>query len=385
MEKLEILEQRDSNFRVKWNQCGKNRIPMGVADMDFKVDERIAAAFENLTAQGDFGYAVYKTYEESILNWMSDKYNWNFPKYWLTFCPGTLSGIAILINILTNENDPVMILSPVYNRFFDVIENNGRKVVESELINVDGHYEIDFKDMESKLYSENIKLLLLSSPHNPVCRTWTIDEQNTIIDICRKYDVFIISDEIHADLAFSPHAHHPFLKHNIDYEENIIVTTSPSKAFNIPGLYIANFIIPNEEIRNKYLANIWAHPNIFGAKALEIAYNHCSDWLEEALSYIQSNFEYLEYFLSENTPNIKLIVPEATYLAWIDCRKLSLTQDELMEFFLEKAKIYVTNGEDYGKSGKGYVRMNVACSKTTMKEAMSRLKKAYDLEFNLEV
>lgn len=384
MERLEILEQRDNISRVKWNQCGKNRVPMGVADMDFKVDDRISSAFKNLTDQGDFGYATYKAYEEAVLDWMSEKYDWNFPKHWLTFCPGTLSGISILINILTEENDPVMILSPVYNRFFDVIENNNRKVVESELINVDGHYEIDFKDMESKLYSQNIKLLLLSSPHNPVCRTWTIDEQNTIIELCRKYNVFIISDEIHADLSFSPHPHHPFLKHNIDYEENIIVTTSPSKSFNIPGLYIANFIIPNEHIRQKYLAQIWAHPNIFGAKALEVAYTHCSDWLDEAISYIKSNFEYLEYFLSENISKIKLITPEATYLAWLDCREMNLSQDELMEFFLESASIYVVSGTDFGKSGKGYVRMNVACSKANLSKAMLNLKKAYEQKFTLE-
>lgn len=384
MKKLEILDQRDNFSRVKWHQCGKNKIPMGVADMDFRVDDRISSAFKNLTDQGDFGYATYKSYEEAVLNWMSEKYDWNFPKHWLTFCPGTLSGISVLINILTEEHDPVMILSPVYNRFFDVIENNNRRVVESELINVDGHYEIDFKDMESKLYSENIKLLLLSSPHNPVCRTWTIDEQNTIIDLCRKYNVFIISDEIHADLSFSAHLHHPFLKHNIDYEENIIVTTSPSKSFNIPGLYIANFIIPNENIRQKYLSRIWAHPNIFGAKALEVAYTHCSDWLDEAISYIQSNFEYMEYFLSENIDKIKLIHPEATYLAWLDCREMNLTQDELMEFFLELADIYVISGTDFGKSGKGYVRMNIACSKENLSKAMLSLKKAYEKKITLE-
>lgn len=384
MERLELLDQRDKHSRVKWSQCGKNRIPMGVADMDFKVDDRISSAFKNLTDQGDFGYATYETYEEAVLNWMSEKYDWNFPRHWLTFCPGTLSGISILINILTDEHDPVMILSPVYNRFFDIIENNNRRVVESELINVDGHYEIDFKDIESKLYSENIKLLLLSSPHNPVCRTWTIDEQNTIIELCRKYNTFIISDEIHADLSFSIHPHQPFLKHHIDYEENIIVTTSPSKSFNIPGLYIANFIIPNDHIRQKYLAQMWAHPNILGAKALEVAYNHCSDWLDEAISYIKSNFEYLEYFLSENIDKIKLITPEATYLAWLDCREMNLSQDELMEFFLESAKIYVTNGTDFGKSGKGYIRMNIACSKANLSSALLNLKKAYEEKFTLE-
>lgn len=384
MKRLEVLQERDSKLSVKWSQCGENRIPMGVADMDFKIDSRIAESVQKFLEKGDFGYAVYEDYEKAVKNWMIKKYDWSFPKSWLTFCPGTLSGLAVLINTLTKKDDSVMILSPVYNRFFDIIKNNDRKIIESELMNIDGRYEIDFKDIESKFYSENVKVLLLSSPHNPVCRTWTLEEQAELVDIARKYNVIIISDEIHADLSFSEHKHSPLLKNNMGYANNIIVTTSPSKAFNMPGLYMANFIIPNETIREKYLANIWAHPNILGAKATETAYNECSDWLAEALDYIQDNFKYIDEFLKENTPLIKLIKPEATYLAWLDCRELNLNQGELVELFLESAQLYINSGSDYGKCGKGYIRMNVACSKENLITAMNRLKNAYIKKINLE-
>ncbi|MGB5823420.1 MAG: MalY/PatB family protein [Proteocatella sp.] len=377
MSSLEVFESRCSESKVKWSQCGKNRIPMGVADMDFKMDERISSHLKEFAEKGDFGYATYDVYEESVLRWMKQRYDWDVPEKWLVFCPGTLSGLSVLIGILTERNDAVMIFSPVYNRFFDIIRANERKIVESELINVSSHYEINFEDMEKKIASENVKVLLLSSPHNPVCRVWTVEEQSKIVDICKKYGVVIISDEIHADLTLSGYCHYPFLKNNMDYAENIIVTTSPSKAFNMPGLYIANFMIPNDSIRKAYLANFWAHPNIFGAEALKIAYSQCEDWLHESISYIEENYNYLKVFMGREMPKINIIKPEATYLAWLDCRKMGLSQEELMDFFLNKAQVYVGNGADYGDCGQGYVRMNIACSIGNLKEAMERLKSAY--------
>lgn len=377
MNKLNVLESRCSKSKVKWSQCGEGRIPMGVADMDFKMDERISSHLKNFAENADFGYATYGDYEKAVLDWMKKRYDWDVPEKWLTFCPGTLSGLSVLINSLSEKNDAIMILSPVYNRFFDIIKNNNRKIVESELINTDSHYKIDFKDLEQKIASEGVKILLLSSPHNPACRIWTTKEQSKIVEICKKYNVIIISDEIHADLVLFGHSHSPFLKNNMDYAENIIVTTSPSKAFNMPGLYIANFIIPNDSIRKAYLASFWAHPNLFGAEALKVAYTECEDWLMEALAYIEENYRYLQSFLKTHMPKIKIIKPEATYLAWLDCRELGLSQEELMKLFLNKAQIYISSGTDYGACGKGYVRMNIACSSTNMKEAMKRLKSVY--------
>lgn len=377
MNRLKIFENRSSEATVKWSQCGKNRIPMGIADMDFQMDKRISSHLKEFAENGDFGYATYSDYEDIVLKWMKQRYDWDLPKKWLTFCPGTLSGISVLINILTEKNDAVMIFSPVYNRFFDLIKANDRRIVESELINMNSHYEIDFEALEQKLVSEKVKLLLLSSPHNPVCRVWTLEEQSKMVAVCKKYNIIIISDEIHADLTLSGYIHSPFLKNNMDYAENIIVTTSPSKAFNMPGMYIANFIIPNASIRKAYLANFWAHPNIFGAEALKIAYTQCEDWLLESRSYIEENYCYLQNFIEKEIPNIKVIKPEATYLAWLDCREMELSQEELMTFFLDSANIYVGSGTAYGACGEGYVRMNIACSKANMKEAMIRLKSAY--------
>jgi len=377
MNRFKIFENRSSEATVKWSQCGKNRIPMGIADMDFQMDKRISSHLKEFAENGDFGYATYSDYEDIVLKWMKQRYDWDIPKKWLTFCPGTLSGISVLINILTEKNDAVMIFSPVYNRFFDLIKANDRRIVESELININSHYEIDFEALEQKLVSEKVKLLLLSSPHNPACRVWTLEEQSKMVALCQKYNIIIISDEIHADLTLSGYFHSPFLKNNMDYAENIIVTTSPSKAFNMPGMYIANFIIPNASIRKAYLANFWAHPNIFGAEALKIAYTQCEDWLLESRSYIEENYSYLQNFIEKKIPNIKVIKPEATYLAWLDCREMGLSQEELMAFFLDRANIYVGSGTDYGACGEGYVRMNIACSKANMKEAMIRLKSAY--------
>lgn len=376
MSKVKILSERSPESSVKWSQCGAGRIPMGVADMDFKMDERIISHLQKFAEAGDFGYSTYQAYEAAVTAWMKKRFDWDVPHEWITFCPGTLSGIAILINMLSEKGDAVMIFSPVYNRFFDIIRYNGRKTVECELINNDSRYEIDFQDMEEKIAAEKVKVLILSSPHNPVCRIWSIEEQRRITEICRKHSVIIISDEIHADLTLPGHVHSPFLKNNMDYSESIIVTTSPSKAFNMPGLYMANFIIPDESIRKSYLASIWSHPNLFGAEALKKAYEDCEDWLEDAVSYIAENYDFLENFISVNIPGVKLIRPEATYLAWLDCRSLDLTQKELMELFLERAGLYVSSGTDYGDCGLGYIRMNIACSRETLERAMTQLMSA---------
>lgn len=366
---VEILESKNPEKSYKWSECPKGCRPFGVADMDVKTDRRICSAMEQVIKEGDFGYGRLEKYYESVLYWIRHRYNWNIQPEWLTYSPGVMVGMSILIELLTQEDDEIVVLSPVYNGFYNVITENKRKVRECPLVLDQERYEINFKEFEHCIES-GAKLFLMCNPHNPVGRVWKQEEMIRLKDICKKNHVPIISDEIHADLTYSSFTHTPFLKCCEDYKDEIYVAISPSKAFNMASLYTANYIIPNISVRKRFEGVLHGEPNLLGCVATKAAYTQCEDWLDEMLEYIEENVEEVRNIISLKCPEIHITKPESTYMLWMDCRALRLEEEELIRFFREKAHMDINPGSHYGKNGKGFVRINVACKRESLEECI---------------
>lgn len=292
--------------------------------------------------------------------------------------PGVVAGFNLGIRILTEENDGVIIQPPVYPPFFRVINNNKRTLITNPLTVENGKYTIDFHDLEKKIKSA--KVLLLCSPHNPVGRVWSREELERLAKLCIENNVFVISDEIHCDLIFKGYKHINIASLSKDMEEKSITLIAPSKTFNIAGLYTSVVIIPNEDIRKKYENEISkleiGHVSIFGAVGLEAAYTHGKEWLEEALVYIEENADYAIDYIEKKIPKIKVIRPEGTYLLWLDCRGLGLSQGELNKLMIEKGRVLLNDGSTFGKEGEGFLRLNIGCPRSMVEEALMRIEKA---------
>ena len=354
--------------------------PMWVADMDFKCAPEILDEMRKKIDHGIFGYTKEdKRYFDAINNWYINNHNVELKEDWLIPTPSVEFSLNTAIKVLTKENDYVLITSPVYHSFKENSEDNKRKVISSDLILNNGHYEIDFNDFENKIKEYNVKLFILCSPHNPVGRVWTKNELDKIIEICKKYNVYIISDEIHSDFVWI--GKHICLLSYKDYQDNIILCTSPTKTFNLAGLQISNTFIPNKELRDKFQLELWntgySLLNIMGLVACEAAYEKGKTWLNELKKYLIDNINYVNSFLKERLPKIKLIYPEATYLLWLDFNELNLSDKEIEDIMLNKAKLWLDNGSGFGQTGKGFQRINIALPRKKLKEALESLEKAF--------
>ena len=355
-------------------------IPMWVADMDFKCCEEILNDMHKKIDYGVFGYSKEdNNYFNAVKNWYKKNHNVDLKKEWLITTPGVVFALSTAVKTLTNENDYVLINNPVYYPFTEVVEDNKRKIISSDLILNNNHYEIDFNDFENKIKDYKVKLFLLCSPHNPVGRVWTKKELDKIIEICKKYNVYIVSDEIHSDFIWK--GHHVCLLNYSDYQDNIILCTSPSKTFNLAGLQVSNIFIPNSKVREKFQLELWntgySLINIMGLVACQSAYEKGEIWLNECKRYILDNIEIVDKFLKEKLPKIKLVYPEGTYLLWLDFNELKLSEDEIEKILLNEAKLWLDNGKMFGKSGKGFQRINVAVPKKQLKQALENLEKAF--------
>ncbi|RIZ60242.1 pyridoxal phosphate-dependent aminotransferase [Paraclostridium bifermentans] len=364
-------------YKENFNTNEDDIIPMWIADMDFKTCDEITKALQNKLSTGNLGYDTVNGYYESVVKWMKNRHNVDINVEDVVYTPGVVTAINFLLKILTKENDKVLVQSPVYHSFFRVLNENKCDVVQSELFIKDNRYEIDFDEFENKI-STGVKVLILCNPHNPIGRVWTKEELERILEICESYKVFIISDEIHSDLVFKGYKHTSLTTVAPYYKDNIVTLTAPSKTFNLAGLYVSNAIITDEKLRNRYKELFSTTPNVLGAEALIAAYNKGETWLEELLEYIESNYNYVLKFVNENVPKIKVIKQEGTFLTWLDCRELGLSDEELEIFFLEKAKLALSTGTAFGKGGSGFMRMNIGCPISTVKEALERLKNAVD-------
>lgn len=364
-------------YKENFNTNEDDIIPMWIADMDFKTCDEITKALQNKLSTGNLGYDTVNGYYESVVKWMRDRHNVEINVEDVVYTPGVVTAINFLLKILIKENDKVLVQSPVYHSFFRVLNENKCDIVQSELFIKDNRYEIDFDEFENKI-STGVKVLILCNPHNPIGRVWTKEELERIVEICESYKVFIISDEIHSDLVFKGYKHTSLTTVAPYYKDNIVTLTAPSKTFNLAGLYVSNAIITDEKLRSRYKELFSTTPNVLGAEALIAAYNKGETWLEELLEYIESNYNYVLKFVNENVPKIKVIKQEGTFLTWLDCRELGLSDEELERFFLEEAKLALSTGTAFGKGGRGFMRMNIGCPISTVKEALQRLKNAVD-------
>ena len=352
-------------------------LSMWVADMDFKAPTEVLEILKKRADHGIFGYTgLTDSFYDSIVYWMNERFNWKIEKDWIVATPGIVPAINFAIQTYTKKKDKILVQAPVYYPFFTSIENNNRELVVSELKLINDHYEMDFADLEKKL-SEDVKMMILCSPHNPVSRVWKLDELQRVSELCLKYNVLLISDEIHSDLIFSNNRHIPIPTISKDIANNTLTMFAPSKTFNVAGLTLSYLIIPNKKIRVKFqktLLNLGLHGgNVFGIEALEASYRYGQKWLEELLIYIEDNYNFVQHYLQNNLPRIKAVKMEGTYLLWLDCRELGLSQKELVSFFINKVGLALNDGSKFGKGGEGFMRMNLGCPKELIKQALSQL------------
>lgn len=380
-----IIDRRNTNslkydFAEK-NGMPKNILPLWVADMDFRVSSYIQDALIRQAEHGIYGYSESgEAYFEAVSAWMKNHHDWNVEQEWLVKTPGIVFALATAVRAYTEEGDGVLIQQPVYYPFSGVISDNKRRVVNSALIqDENGRYRIDYDDFEKKIIAEQVKLFLLCNPHNPVGRVWSREELETIGDICRKHQVIVVSDEIHFDFVWKGE-HRIFAALKEEYRDMAVICTAPSKTFNIAGLQASNIFIPNPKLRKRFRESMWptgiSEINGAGLVACEAAYRHGEEWYQGVCGYIKENISYVRKYLREQIPEIKMNDPEGTYLIWLDFRELALSEDELEDLVVRKAGLWLDKGTMFGKDGLGFQRLNAACPRKLIEEALVRLKDA---------
>ncbi|NLK98400.1 MAG: pyridoxal phosphate-dependent aminotransferase [Epulopiscium sp.] len=387
----EIIDRKNTNS-IKYDfaaERGKPEdiLPLWVADMDFRTPSPVIEALVKAAQHGIFGYSDTKEeYFWSVYNWYNTRFNWSVKREWLVKTPGVVYGIATAIRALTDEGDAVMIQQPVYYPFSDLILANQRKLINNPLIYKNGKYYMDFEDFEEKIIKHKVKIFILCSPHNPVGRVWTNEELTRVGDLCIKHNVMVISDEIHGDFTYKGIKHFVFADLKPEYLNNSIICTAPSKTFNLAGLQVSNIFIPNRDIRRKFKEEMkrtgYSQLNTLGLVACQAAYEHGAPWLEELKEYLEGNLEFIRNFLAERLPQIKIVEPEGTYLVWLDCRALNLSEEELEDLIVNKAKLWLDGGTMFGREGEGFQRINIACPRVILEKAFLQLEEGIKSVFD---
>ena len=376
------MTDRKGTSCSKWDNMSsmfteKGLLPLWIADMDFRCCEEAIEAMRQRVDHGIFGYTVLPdSYFESIAGWMQRRHNWTVQKEWLVTSVTVVSALNIFVQAFTKPGDGVIIQKPVYFPFEECIQDNDRRLVNNELIEKEGYYTIDFEDLEEKAARPENKMLLLCSPHNPVCRAWTEEELRRVIDICSRNDIYLIADEIHMDFVFK--AEHVPVGTLTNYSK-LAVCTSPSKTFNMAGLKMANIFIPDEAMRKEFTRRSKSQCGIIPNNPVSItgisaAYAKGDKWLDEVKQYIWENFQFVDAYLKEYMPKLKMTSPEATYLAWIDFSGVGLSGLELRSFLRGKARVALDEGMVFGKSGENFARINVATDRTVVRECLDRIR-----------
>lgn len=373
------VNNRRNTGSLKWN-VGEGVLPMWVADMDFQTAPAIKKAVQDRASTGIYGYTEpSEEWYNAYISFFKDTHGFEIQKEWPLFCLGVVPTISSSVRKLTNIGDYVVVTPPVYNIFYNSIVNNGRIPLEVPLINEDNHYSIDFKGLEKAFSDPKTTLFILCNPANPVGKIWTKEELAEIGILAKKYHVIVLSDEIHGEIVEPNKSYVPFLSVNETNKEVGFAAISVTKAFNLAGIQTSAIIIPNPEIRAKVNRQIntdeVAEGNVFSYIAAISALNEGREWLKELNAYLFDNRKIAERFITERLPELSFSKGEATYLLWIDCRKITAHSKELEEFLLSYAKLYLSSGEVYGKTGDGYLRMNLACPKATLLEGLKRLEK----------
>lgn len=354
-------------------------IPMWVADMDFRTPDFIINAIKERANHEVFGYSIRpKSYFNSIVNWLKKRHQWEIKSEWISFSPGIVPAINMAVMAYTKPGDKIVVQPPVYFPFFSAIQENNRIQVENPLILKDGRYCIDFDDLDQKL--KDAKMLILSNPHNPGGSVWTRNELKQLGDLCIKHNVLIMADEIHADLVYKNYKFVPMASISEKIANNTVTFIAPSKTFNIAALATSSVICSNKELKAKYdkvLDTIHVGlGNVFGTVASEAAYTYGEEWLEQLMEYLENNLNFLENFIHDELPQIKMIRPEGTYLVWLDCSELDLKGKDIKDFMIYDVGVGMNDGRMFGTGGDGYMRINIACPKSTLENALHKLKKS---------
>ncbi|MGE5613107.1 MAG: MalY/PatB family protein [Bacillota bacterium] len=382
----EVVDRKNTDS-IKYDFAAKygmpeNVLPLWVADMDFRAPSCVIDALVEKSRHGIFGYSESgKGYFEAVKNWFQKRHGWDVHEDWLVKAPGVVFAICVAIRALTGEGDSVLIQQPVYYPFADSVLANGRKLVVNQLRYDGGRYSIDFDDFERKIREERVKLFILCSPHNPVGRVWTRDELVRMGDICLKNGVIVVSDEIHMDFVYPGYRHLIFAEQKPEFMQNSITCTAPTKTFNLSGLQVSNIFIPNKGIRSAFRKELrksgYSQLNIMGLTACKAAYADGEEWLDQLIDYLHGNLAYLRSFLKDRLPQVFLVEPEGTYLAWLDFSRLGLSDTELERLIVHKAGLWLSRGTIFGKGGKGFQRINIACPRSILEEGLHRLEKAF--------
>ncbi len=362
----------------KWDSADADIIPLWVADMDFSTAPEITEALQRRAAHGIFGYVrVPDSYYNALISWFKRRHNWSINRESIIYTTGVVPAISAIIEAITVPGDKVLIQTPVYNCFFSSIRNYKCSAVENELVYDDSTYSIDFEDFEAKASDPSVKAFLLCNPHNPAGRVWTRNELKRMGDICLKHNVFVIADEIHCELTLPGFSYTPFASLDHNYANNCAVCTSPSKAFNIAGLQIANIIISNPDIykavNHAINVNEVCDVNPFGVDAMIAAYNYGEPWIDELNCYISANYIFLTLFIAKNIPQLKVCALEGTYLAWIDISATGMDCNYLADRLKTEARVWLNAGTMYGRNGKDFLRINLACPQSTLAEGLKRI------------
>jgi cystathionine beta-lyase len=375
-----VLDPEDPSKKDRTEACfGRNRIlPMWVADMDFPSPEPVVNALKERAQHGIFGYTQPDpAYLESVTGWMKKRHGWPVKESWIVATQGVVPALHLLVRALTRPGDKILIQQPVYYPFFSAIEKNGCRIVSNPLVLNAGQYHMDYDDLESKAADPDVKLAILCSPHNPVGRVWTREELQRFGHICQRNHVQVISDEIHGDLVYPGVLFCPFPMADSVFQENSIVCTAPSKTFNLAGLQTSNIVIPDKHIRQKFKESLLANGlfgiNPFGTTACRAAYEQGEPWLEDLLRYLEHSLQAMIALFERELPEINVIQPQGTYLVWFDCRSLGLDKHQLRKLFLNQARVFLDEGSLFGPEGDGFQRINIACPRSLLMEALERI------------
>ena len=386
----EQIDRRNTNS-AKFDEMdalfGSDVMHLGVADMDYRSPKPIIEAMQNIVEKGVFGYTIWpENYEELVSQWMKRRYGQETKNEWVVFSPRINMALNMAVETFTNEGDGIVLHTPAYTALQNAVEKYHRVMIESPLVLENGRYKMDFQQLrrnldEKKAQGVCAKIMLLCNPHNPTGRVWEIEELQQVVDICKEYDLLLISDEIHEDFVKKGHKFVSCLHFQEDLQGRMIVCNSITKTFNVPGVILSNLLIPDQGIRERIKETMdrWGlhNPNIFAAGIMEAAYTQCDEWIEQVNTYLDENYEFLKKYLEKNMPELEVIPSEGTYMAWVQTEKLQISPEELEKFFIEDAKVSVYMGSRYGKHTDSFIRINIATSRSYLQEALERIRAQY--------
>lgn len=382
------LTNRLGTGSLKWD-VNEGQLPMWVADMDFETAPEIIQALQKRIEHGVFGYQnVTDDWYQAYQSWWNRRHQFKIEKDWLIFCIGVVPAISSIVRKVTTVGENVLVQTPVYNIFFNSIRNNGRNILESPLVYEQGEYHIDFKDLEEKLSNPQTSLFILCNPHNPIGKIWDRETLEKIGELCDRYHVIVVSDEIHCDLTDPGYEYVPFASVSDQCRENSITCIAPTKTFGIPGIQTAAVVVPNPVLRHRVNRGLntdeVAEPNNFAVAAAVAAFQHGDQWLTELREYLSQNKQYVRDYIGAYIPEIKVVPSNATYLLWLDCSELTDDACELQRFIEKHSGLVLTEGEEYGTPGRRFLRLNPACPRSRVQDGMERLKNSVTAYKNLK-